>query len=548
MSEIQPDSEASDSKNSVSRWWEGAVIYQIWPRSFSDSDGDGIGDLKGIIGRLDYLNDGDGGGLGVDAIWLSPIYPSPLADFGYDVSGYTEVDPTFGTLDVFDELITEAHNRGMRVVLDWVPNHTSDQHPWFVESRADTTNTKRDWYVWQDPGTQGAPPNNWISAFLSAGPAWTLDERTGQYYLHSYTSSQPDLNWDNPAVRDAMLDTMRFWFDRGVDGFRIDVVHRLGKDPAFRDNDASGGEPEPTGPGRHDADWHTVHDRIRLIRSVADEYEDRLLVGEVYMLSQASIVEYVSGGDQLHLAHNFVFLNLPWSARSFGDTIAEFEALAGIDLTPAWCLNNHDHTRIRSRFDEDRRGEARARAAALLLLGLRGTIFIYQGEELGLLNSDVPQSLIVDVDGRDGARTPIPWERPSIAGPGAGFTSGQAWLPLGSNAEALNVASLTGQDGSILELYRKLLRLRSAVPALRHGLFEASRVLGDVFAFERRESRSAVMVVVNFSTVRQPMVPTIGDSAEYRLLVTSLSAEPAALEDLEPLEARWIQRGSIASV
>ena len=527
---------------SAGPWWNGAVVYQIWPRRFCDSDGDGVGDLQGIISRLDYLNDGRGGGLGVDAIWLSPIFLSPLNDFGYDVSGYTEIDPTFGTLDTFDELVAEAHARGIRVVLDWVPNHTSDQHPWFVESRADITNMKRDWYIWGDPGEPGTPPNNWVSAFPATGPAWTFDDHTGQYYLHSYTSSQPDLNWDNPKVRDAMLDTMRFWFDRDVDGFRIDVVHRLGKDPTLRDNDASGVEAEPTGPGRHDADWHTVHDRIRLIRSVADEYEDRLLVGEVYILHQPRIVDYVSGGDQLHLAHNFVFLNQPWSARSFGEVTAEFEAVAGRDVEPAWCLNNHDHRRIRSRLDEDGDGYTRARAAALLLLGLRGTIFLYQGEELGLPDTDVAVSLIVDVDGRDGARTPIPWEPPSVAGPGAGFTSGTPWLPVGATAETINVASLTDKDGSILELYRRLVRIRSAIPALRGGSFHIVRSVDDVFAYERRESCSAVTIAVNFSTVRQPMVRPLKNATEYRLLATSVPGEPTPFAALRPLEARWIQR------
>jgi len=536
------DSEMPTPKEPVSPWWTGGVVYQIWPRSFCDSDGDGVGDLRGIIGRLDYLNDGRGGGLGVDAIWLSPIFLSPLKDFGYDVSGYTEIDPTFGTLDTFDELVGEAHARGMHVVLDWVPNHTSDQHPWFLESRADVTNVKRDWYTWRDPREPGMPPNNWVSAFPSAGPAWTFDDHTGQYYLHSYTSSQPDLNWDNPKVRDAMLDTMRFWFDRDVDGFRIDVVHRLGKDPTLGDNDASGVEAEPTGPGRHDADWPTVHDRIRAIRSVADEYEDRLLVGEVYILDQTRMVEYVIGGDQLHLAHNFVFLNQPWSAHSFGKVMSEFEAVASPDIEPAWCLNNHDHPRVRSRFDEDGNGYARARAAALFLLGLRGTIFLYQGEELGLPNTEVDASLIVDVDGRDGARTPIPWEPPSLAGPGAGFTSGTPWLPVGSTAETVNVLSLADKDGSILEMYKKLVRVRTAIPALRDGSFDMIGTFGDVFVYERRQACSVVTVVVNFSTVSQPIVHLLKDPAEYRLLVTSVSGEPAPLATLEPLEARWIQR------
>lgn len=544
---MRPGYTSANSKDSALPWWSHAVIYQIWPRSFSDSDGDGIGDLGGIIGRLDYLNDGDGGGLGVDAIWLSPIFLSPLADFGYDVSGYTDIDPTYGTLDEFDRLVTEAHARGMRVILDWVPNHTSDQHPWFIESRSDLTSAKRDWYVWRDPDVHGLPPNNWASAFRSAGPAWTFDEHTGQYYLHSYASNQPDLNWDNLEVQDAMLDTLRFWFERDVDGFRIDVVHRLGKDPILGDNDHLGFEAEPTGPGRHDADWYTVHDRVRRIRSVADEYRDRLLVGEVYVLDQPRLIDYVSGGDQLHLAHNFVFLNQEWSAGSFGKTVIEFEAVAGPEVTPAWCLNNHDHQRIRSRFDDDGWGAARAGAAALFLLGLRGTVFLYQGEELGLPDTDLPESCVVDIDGRDGARTPIPWEPPSVAGSGAGFTSGHPWMPIGSTAEELNAASLTGKDGSMLELYRELIRIRRETPALRDGSFAPIGIFGDVFAFERRLSPSAVVVIVNFAAVTAPMVPMPGDVAEYRLLATSAPGEPAPCDPLEPLEARWIQRISAIS-
>jgi len=545
--EMRLDCDTVAPKTSKEQWWDGAVIYQIWPRSFYDSNGDGIGDLEGIVDRLDYLNDGRHGGLGVDAIWLSPFFPSPLADFGYDISAYTEIDPTFGTLDIFDKLIAEAHARNIRVVLDWVPNHTSDQHPWFVESRRNRTNDKRDWYVWRDSDAQGAPPNNWVSAFPSAGSAWTFDSSTDQYYLHSYSVNQPDLNWDNADVRDAMLDTLRFWFERGVDGFRIDVVHRLGKDPDLGDNDARGREPEPTGPGRHDADWPSVHDRIRSIRRVSEEYDDRLLVGEVYILDQPRIIDYISGGDQLHLAHNFVFLNQPWSAEKFGETIAEFEAFTGPGVIPAWCLNNHDHQRVRSRFDEDGEGGARARALAVLLLGLRGTIFIYQGEELGLPDSDVPRSLIADIDGRDGVRTPIPWRPPSVAGQGAGFTSGRAWLPVGSTAETLNVASLTGHDESILELYRRLIRIRRTVPALSQGSFRSLASTRELLAFERTTSNSALAVIVNFSTRRQPMVPSLSDPRKYRVVASSVAGDPGPFDSLAPLEARWLEQNSTDS-
>lgn len=526
-------------------WWKGAVIYQIWPRSFCDSDGDGVGDLNGIIKRLDYLNDGKGGGLGVDAIWMSPIFLSPLADFGYDVSGYTQIDPTYGTLEVFDELVTQAHARGMRVMLDWVPNHTSDQHPWFLESRSSTDNPKRDWYVWRDVGPQG-PPNNWVSAFPSTGGAWTFDDHSGQYFLHSYTSNQPDLNWDNPDVRHAMLDTLRFWFERGVDGFRIDVVHRLGKDPLLADNEPLDLEPEPTNRGRHDADWPSVHDRIRAIRATANEFSDRLLVGEVYILNQARIADYVAGGDQLHLAHNFVFLNQEWDAQLLGATIAEFEELVGPDVSPAWCLNNHDHSRIRSRLDGDGLGYARARAAVFLLLGLRGSAFIYQGEELGLPDTQVPGSLIVDIDGRDGSRTPIPWEPPSVAGSGAGFTTGTPWLPVGETAEVLNAASLEGRPESMLELYRTLIKLRSTNTTLREGSCSVIGVSNEVLVIERRSATSLVVVLLNFSSECQP-VPEQYRGETAQILASSLPPDEVSAGELAPLEARWIEQFSTNS-
>ena len=285
-------------------WWQGAAIYQIYPRSFADSGGDGIGDLPGITARLDYLKR-----LGIDAIWLSPFFPSPMADFGYDVADYTDVDPQFGTLADFDAMLAEAHARGIRVIIDWVPNHSSDQHPWFLESRRGRDSDKRDWYVWRDPAPGGGPPNAWVSNFRAVGPAWTFDDASGQYYLHSFLPEQPELNWENPEVRAAMAETLRFWLDRGVDGFRIDVVFKLAKDPALGDNE----------PGRrHDQDWvPTIHDRLRELRRVVDEYDDRMLVGEVYLDDLPRVAAYINSGEELHLAHNFVFVRLPWRrARS----------------------------------------------------------------------------------------------------------------------------------------------------------------------------------------------------------------------------------------
>jgi alpha-glucosidase len=524
----------------ASAWWQGAVVYQIWPRSFADSDDDGIGDLPGIRSRLDYLNDGRGGGLGVDAIWLSPVFVSPLADFGYDISDYTAIDPIFGTLEDLDRLISECHERRMRVLLDLVPNHTSDLHPWFLESRSSRENLKRSWYRWRNPAPDGGPPNNWRSAFSAVGPAWTLDPMTGQYYHHSYTASQPDLNWDNHEVREAMLDVVRFWFDRGVDGFRIDVAHRLGKDPRYRDNPpAAALDIEPTGAGRHDADWPSGLAYLREIRSVADEYDERLLVGEVYVLDQNRVIQYLMDGDGLHLSHNFVFLNEAWSARELGRSITSFEQACDPQVVePAWCLNNHDHSRVRSRFDFDGRGVERARSAAALLLGLRGTIFLYQGEELGLPDSEISPDSVADVDGRDPARSPIPWAAPSDTGPGAGFSEGIPWLPVGSTAEEVNVASQLGDPESMLELYRRLIRIRRSTDALKKGRYREILSDDQVLVFERRAGENVVVVAVNFSTNEVPLdLPDTFDEVEA-LISSQSEMEPGA--PLQPLETRWL--------
>src|SRR5215211_281599 len=296
-------------------WWREAVVYQIYPRSFADASGDGVGDLDGLRARLGHLQ-----WLGVDAVWLSPIYRSPMADFGYDVAGYTDVDPVFGTLADFDRLVAAAHARDIKVVVDWVPNHTSDQHPWFADSRSGRDSARRDWYVWRDPAPGGGPPNNWTSSFRVSGPAWTFDDATGQYYLHSFLPQQPDLNWENPEVEAAMHDVLRFWLRRGVDGFRMDVIQKLAKDPELGDN-----EPNL----RHDEDWPPIHERLRRIRAVVDEFDDRMMAGEVYLLDLSRLVTYVSSGDELDLAHNFVFLHQPWDAEEIRATVEEFAALAG---------------------------------------------------------------------------------------------------------------------------------------------------------------------------------------------------------------------------
>jgi alpha-glucosidase len=358
-------------------WWQTGVIYQIYPRSFQDTSGDGIGDLRGITQRLSYLTE-----LGVDAIWLSPIFPSPMADFGYDISDYTDIHPPFGTLDDFDALLAAAHSQGLKVILDLVPNHTSDRHPWFLESRASRRSRKRDWYIWKDPAANGGPPNNWLSVF--GGSAWEYDGATGQYYYHAFLAAQPDLNWRNPAVRSAIYEVMRFWFRRGVDGFRVDVLWHLIKDDEFRDNPPNA-DFRPTDPPHHrlvplyTADRPEVHDVIAEMRRVADEFSDRVLIGEIYLPLERLVAYYGRDLAGMHLPFNFSLLSTSWHAPSIARLIAEYEAALPAGGWPNWVLGNHDRPRIASRVGPDQ-----ARIAAMLLLTLRGTPTIYYGDEIAM--------------------------------------------------------------------------------------------------------------------------------------------------------------------
>ena len=356
-------------------WWKRGIIYQIYPRSFQDQNGDGVGDLAGIARRLDYLS-----WLGVDAIWISPIYPSPMADFGYDVADYCDVDPLFGSLADFDDLVRAAHARGLKVILDFVPNHTSDRHPWFLESRSSRASPKRDWYIWRD-GRNGGPPNNWVSQF--GGSAWTYDPGTGQHYLHSFLREQPDLNWRNPDVRAAMLDVLTFWLDRGVDGFRVDVIWLLIKDEALRDNPENPGwQPSQATINRllqvHNADQPDVHDVIRDMRSLLDRYDERLLIGEIYLPLERLVAYYGKDLSGAHLPFNFQLILTAWKADAIARLIDEYENALPPGGWPNWVLGNHDQPRIAARV-----GEAQARVAAMLLLTLRGTPTMYYGDEIG---------------------------------------------------------------------------------------------------------------------------------------------------------------------
>lgn len=478
-----------------SAWWQRGIIYQVYPRSFQDSDGDGIGDLAGIAGRLDHL-----ARLGVDALWLSPIYPSPMADFGYDVSEYCAVAPIFGTLADFDRLVAEAHARGLRLILDFVPNHTSDQHPWFLESRASRANPRRDWYVWRDPAPGGGPPSNWLSHF--GGGAWEWDEATGRYYLHSFLKEQPDLNWRNPDVRRAMYDALRFWLDRGVDGFRVDVLWLLIKDDQFRDNPPNP-DWRPGGRSRgkllpvYDADRPEVHEVVAEMRRVLDAYPERVLIGEIYLPPERLVAYYGQDLAGAHLPFNFQLLLLRWDAAEIARAITGYEALLPPGAWPNWVLSNHDNHRLASRI-----GAAQARVAAMLLLTLRGTPTIYYGEEIGMEDVPIPLDQVQDPAeknepglglGRDPERTPMPWD----GSPAGGFTSGQPWLPLGADHTTRNVAALADDPVSILSLYRQLIVLRRGSAALVHGAIEAVAAEDDVLTYRRHAADERLSVFLN---------------------------------------------------
>jgi alpha-glucosidase len=465
-------------------WWQTAVVYQVYPRSFLDTSGDGVGDLDGLHRRLAYL-----AWLGVDGLWLSPIYRSPMADFGYDVSDHCAVDPVFGDLATFDRVLDEAHSLGLRVLLDWIPNHTSDRHPWFVESRSSRQSPKRNWYVWRDgrDGRDGGPPNNWRAAF--GGAAWTRDDATGQWFLHLFLPQQPDLNWAEPAVEEAMHGVLRFWLDRGVDGFRADVVHLIGKDERLPDQPQALAHLDLVGVHDHPA----THPLLRGIREVLDGYRgERVMVGEVNLGSAGLLAPYYGAGDELHMVFNFSLLHAPWDPRRWAELVTESEAaLAPVNAWPVWVLSNHDTSRHRTRYGG---AEARARVAAAVLLTLRGTPFLYAGEELGLEDADVPDRARVDPGGRDGSRAPIPWE----PGPGHGW-AGRPWLPWPPEPEARNVASLLGDQRSMLHLYRRLLRCRRASPALRSGSWRQLDAPPSVLAYERRSGDDRRVVLANFA-------------------------------------------------
>jgi alpha-glucosidase len=484
----------ADSEFQATQWWQTGVIYQVYPRSFQDTNGDGVGDLRGITARLDYL-----AGLGVDAIWISPFYPSPMADFGYDVSDYTGVDPLFGTMEDFDALLAAAHSKKLRVILDFVPNHSSDQHPWFLESKSSRDNPKHDWYLWHDAASAGDDwkpaqervPNNWMSQF--GGPAWTWNETRQQFYLHSFLKEQPDLNWRNPDLRAAIYDAMRFWLKRGVDGFRMDVLWLLIKDEFFRDNPPNPGYAGGQDLSRvlpvHNADQPETHEIVAAMRAVVEAFGDRVLIGEIY-LPLPELVKYYGAGPQLtgaNLPFNFHLIQTQWVASDIAGVIQQYEGLLPAGAWPNYVLGNHDQPRLVSRI-----GTLQARAAAMLLLTLRGTPTLYYGDELGM--EDVPISAEQVRDpaeknepgkgrGRDPERSPMLW----VDAPHAGFTTPETtpWLPLMKDWATRNAGVQSKDAKSMLTLYRKLLALRRMHDTLHAGGIADVMAEGNVLRYRR---------------------------------------------------------------
>ncbi len=513
-------------------WWRGGVIYQVYPRSFQDSNGDGVGDLAGIMRRLDHI-----ASLGVDAVWLSPITQSPQADMGYDVSDYKDVDRLFGTLEDFDALVERAHALGLKVIMDQVLSHTSDKHPWFRESRLSRTNARADWYVWADPKRDGTPPNNWPSVF--GGRAWEWNPSRGQYYFHNFLIEQPDLNFHNPDVQNAVLDVLRFWLERGVDGFRLDTVNYYFHDKQLRSNPAArrprhlpyAVNPYDMQEHRYSKSQPETVEFLKRIRQLMDQFPGTTTVGEVgdSHIGLRLMGEYTSGGDKLHMAYTFDMLGQEYFAEHFRGKMQRFFN-ASADGWPCWSFSNHDVDRHVSRWMEHALDQkALARQSIALLIALRGSICVYQGEELGLPQADLLFEELTDppgirfwpeYKGRDGERTPIPWE--GGESPNAGFSTGRPWLPVKAEHAALNVAAQNADPDSTLNYYRRVLAVRRAHPGLIEGDIEFFKCNEPVLAFRREGPGESLVCIYNLSpravrvTVRGEAEPLLAEAAERR--------------------------------
>jgi alpha-glucosidase len=490
--------------NSEILWWKDGVIYQIYPRSFYDTNHDGIGDLPGIIEKLDYLSY-----LGIDAIWLSPINSSPMEDFGYDIKSYREIDPAYGTLYDFDCLVKEAHACNIRIILDLVMNHTSDLHHWFLESRSSRHNPKRDWYIWHD-GIDGKPPNNWLAAF--GGSAWEWDEETRQFYLHSFLKEQPDLNWRNPAMKQAMFQKVGFWLDKGVDGFRLDVVNWFIKDSKLRNNPYTiGYSPRKYDMQKHiyDRNRPETHDVLQEFRDFLDSYDDRMAVGEVFSGppgDQELSASFLSGdNDELHLSFDFSLLYQKWSARKFYNCIANWYTVIPPSEWPCFVLSNHDQPRSISRWKKGNELLFKAKVAATLLLTLKGTPFLYYGEEIGMRDGSIARKDLADplgkkywpfFKGRDPSRTPMQWSHQQHAG----FTTGSPWLPVNDDYKEVNVQTQLKDQESLFHLYRTLILLRRDKKALRRGdWIPLTKGTHDILSYFRICEEQRLLIVLNFS-------------------------------------------------
>jgi alpha-glucosidase len=529
-----------------SNWWRGGIVYEIYPRSFRDSNGDGIGDLKGITAQLSYVAE-----LGVDAIWITPFFKSPMADFGYDVADYRQIDPIFGTLDDFLALVAEAHRLGLKVLVDYVISHTSDQHPWFVESRKDRDNPKADWYVWTDRKADGTPPNNWLSVF--GGPSWQWDTRRRQYFLHNFLVQQPDLNVHNPEVQEAILGEMRFWLEHGVDGFRLDALNFAMHDRELRDNPASQ-HPEaseqplsnPYAYQRH------VYDKsrpelpvfLKRIRALLNEFGATTSLAEIGDDADITLTlmnKYSGGNDLIHMSYGFDFLTTVFTPEHFAKTIRAYQAGAA-DSWPCWAFSNHDVRRHASRWTRPGQSmTAVARLAAAVLLSLRGSICLYQGEELGLPEADIAfedlqdpagKTFWPDYKGRDGCRTPFPWDG---AKENAGFGTGKPWLPMSPQHAALGVAQQVGDSGGVLAFYRAAIAARKADPAMMVGDMEVVEAGAQVLKLLRRHGNESIMCAFNFADV--PVAVELGQGEVL------LGDGRSSARELGPLGFVWLRQG-----